>query len=90
MPFVGFVIAMMMFFHFKRHWLHGRWDERLGREWRRDRERERKHERRLERERRRSRRHGHGWGCGFPGVDLGEPDDDAAPPPTESSSADEG
>ena len=54
MPFVGFVIAMIMFFKFKRHWGHGRWDQRLGREWRRDRERERKLERRLERERRRS------------------------------------
>ncbi len=90
MPFVGFVIAMIMFFKFKRHWGHGRWDERLGREWRRDRERERKHERRLERERRRSRRHGHGWGCGFPGVDLGEPDDDTEPPPSDGATPRDG
>ncbi len=59
MPFVGFVIAMMMFFHFKRHW-HGGWD-RVG-----DRGDRREQRVRAREERRARHRARHAWGCGFP------------------------
>jgi signal transduction histidine kinase len=85
MPFVGLVIAMMMLFNFKRHWRSGRWDERLGREW--ERERTRRRERTLEREQRRGRRqsHRHAWGCGAPTGGFPTCDEDAATPPGETT-----
>jgi signal transduction histidine kinase len=80
MPFVGFVIAMWMFFNFKRHWGRGCWDPALGWDRHSERDRERaakRRERAARRARHRAERHGWG-GCGFPG-EREEGDDETKP-----------
>jgi signal transduction histidine kinase len=76
MPFVGFVIAMMTFFHFKRHWRSGCWDADWGRHARE------RYERRLERDRRADRRHARRdrGGCDWRGADPRDERDDPGAP----------